>query len=623
MQSPNGLQDGLVVHLGEADFSLLLENGIAPCSMHKWTDLSCAAHFPCKSVMKHSEWYRVMSPWKSSAIASAVGLSLTALAGPVGAVAFDSREVDPSRFIAIAAPAGRSLHQLLILEQVNDSRACWQESGAAPAVVEPLLLEFDFTDICNRSTDSNGYSVRVGGDDLGWRYSLRVVKSDNDMVLVAVSNRDPSVPPIEIGRTNGLTDGFARITLTPGWRMTQRVYEGEAVGHIYLTNDQDIETLIATASESPIRAARPIAQTRPATAPLPESPRPTTLTPAASPSSPSVPVMAAPSVTAPEFSLAGINAPPGLQPLSTRPPVVAGTPTSSAAPASPTSQMAAAPTGGMTSTSSGTTYRVIARANTSTEQEQVKAVVPDAFQTTYNGQSVMQAGLFRDRSAAGDLQRRLQQQNLNVSIIPVQSNQLSQSRPASSGTPMATVPRGQRIVAIDPGHGGRDPGAVGVGGLEEAEVVLSISERVSALLQQQGVQTVLTRRDDREIDLAPRVSTAENARADLLVSIHANSVSAERSEVNGVETYFHASSTSQQLAQTIQSNLVAATGMVNRGVKEARLYMLTQTSMPAALVEVGFVTGRDDSQRLRNPSSQAQIAEGIARGILQFIQRGF
>ncbi|MEB3356433.1 MAG: N-acetylmuramoyl-L-alanine amidase, partial [Synechococcales bacterium] len=171
-----------------------------------------------------------------------------------------------------------------------------------------------------------------------------------------------------------------------------------------------------------------------------------------------------------------------------------------------------------------------------------------------------------------------------------------------------------------PGHGGRDPGAIGRNGLREAPTVLDISQRVSRLLEAQGIQVVMTRTSDVTLDLEPRVAIARRANADLFVSIHANAISMTRPEVNGIETFYYSSQEGYQLAQSIQRNMVQATGMVNRGVKEARFYVIRNTPMPAVLVETGFVTGASDAPRLADPNFRQQMAEAIAQGILEYLR---
>lgn len=151
-------------------------------------------------------------------------------------IEFGQQEVEQKRFIAIAVPR-RYGYSLVVVEQVRDTRPCWQESGNAPIQVDPLLLTFDFTGICGRATDSNGYSVRMGGQDLALTHTLSVRGVGNDILLVASSRVDVYAAPIVIGRTYGVTNGFAKIVLEPGWRFTKRTYGEKTLGHVYFTHD--------------------------------------------------------------------------------------------------------------------------------------------------------------------------------------------------------------------------------------------------------------------------------------------------------------------------------------------------------------------------------------------------
>ncbi len=169
---------------------------------------------------------------------AAIAAATTLAAGSsFSASQFGQKEVDQSQFEAIASPyqSGQA-HQLLVVEQVSTARPCWNESGAAPTLVDPLLLQFDFTGVCGRSTDANGYSIRMNGEDLGLKYSLRVLPRDNDLVLVGAP-RDRGGQEIVVGRANGMTTGFAKITLDPGWRFTKRTLGDRVLGHVYLTYD--------------------------------------------------------------------------------------------------------------------------------------------------------------------------------------------------------------------------------------------------------------------------------------------------------------------------------------------------------------------------------------------------
>jgi N-acetylmuramoyl-L-alanine amidase len=193
--------------------------------------------------------------------------------------------------------------------------------------------------------------------------------------------------------------------------------------------------------------------------------------------------------------------------------------------------------------------------------------------------------------------------------------------PATSNppTPFPGVPNGRIIVVVDPGHGGPDPGAIGIGGLRETDIVLPIAQQVATLLEQQGIQAVLTRTGEYDLDLPPRVAMAQRMNANLFVSIHANAISLSRPDVNGLETYYY--SNGQRLARTIHNSILQSLDIRDRGVRTARFYVLRRTSMPSVLVEVGFVTGREDAAKLSDPTYRSQMAQAIARGILQYLQQ--
>ena len=193
------------------------------------------------------------------------------------------------------------------------------------------------------------------------------------------------------------------------------------------------------------------------------------------------------------------------------------------------------------------------------------------------------------------------------------------------GTPLSAsslpgLPRGRFTVVIDPGHGGPDPGAVGIAGLRETDVVLDVSLQVARLLQDRGVRVVLTRTSEVDVDLPPRVALANSSGANAFVSIHANALNMGRPDVNGIETFYFQSSLSRALASALQSEMLnVSPGSPDRGVKPGRFFVIRRTIMPAALVETGFVTGDLDSPRLATASHRQQLALAIARGILNFL----
>jgi len=193
------------------------------------------------------------------------------------------------------------------------------------------------------------------------------------------------------------------------------------------------------------------------------------------------------------------------------------------------------------------------------------------------------------------------------------------TRPAPVVGDLPNLNNRRLTVTIDPGHGGRDPGAVGIGGMEEEDIVLDVSQQVARILEQQGVQVVMTRNSDVEVDLEPRVQIAERANATVFVSIHANALSMSRPDVNGIET-FYASAEGARLGRVIHDNMVPVSGMRDRGLKSARFYVIRNTSMPAVLLELGFVTGAEDAPRLADPEWRSRMSVAIARGILQYLQ---
>lgn len=211
-------------------------------------------------------------------------------------------------------------------------------------------------------------------------------------------------------------------------------------------------------------------------------------------------------------------------------------------------------------------------------------------------------------------------QSLNLPQAPVPPPSLFPTAPPPRPNPTLTpIPAGRPIVIVDPGHGGPDPGAVGIGGLKETDIVLDIGRQVAALLTQQGIAAVLTRDAEYDLGLEPRVQMANRANAAAFVSIHANAISMSRPDVNGLETYYFNSG--QDLAAAIHRSILESVDVRDRRVRQARFYVLRHTRMPSVLVETGFVTGAEDAARLRDPGHRSRMAAAIARGILRYLGR--
>ncbi|MFM7643036.1 MAG: DUF3747 domain-containing protein [Cyanobium sp.] len=147
--------------------------------------------------------------------------------------------MDPARFLLVAAPIGTSgeRFQLNIYEQLKPTRPCFAVGEGKPAAVNPLLSTFDFTGICGRFIDANGYSLRIGGSDLATSHRLSVVKGGRDILLVARSTKSSSQEDVVVARAGGVGSGFLKLELEPGWRLKRRQFGGRSLGHLYVYNE--------------------------------------------------------------------------------------------------------------------------------------------------------------------------------------------------------------------------------------------------------------------------------------------------------------------------------------------------------------------------------------------------
>jgi len=221
--------------------------------------------------------------------------------------------------------------------------------------------------------------------------------------------------------------------------------------------------------------------------------------------------------------------------------------------------------------------------------------------------------------------------------------------------PQTDIP-GIRTIVIDPGHGGKDVGASGAGGLLEKDVTLAIARKLSsALAAKTGARIVLTRDDDTLISLDQRTAIANQYKADLFLSVHLNAAVVKNAK--GSETYFLSLEASDELArkaaetenasvsstsandlnlilwdlahqayveessrfaQTIQEEMNAATSVANRGVKQAPFKVLVGATMPAALVEIGFVSNPEEEAKLQSDEFQNLMVEALTRAVVRY-----
>ncbi|MCY7335718.1 MAG: N-acetylmuramoyl-L-alanine amidase [Chamaesiphon sp.] len=194
--------------------------------------------------------------------------------------------------------------------------------------------------------------------------------------------------------------------------------------------------------------------------------------------------------------------------------------------------------------------------------------------------------------------------------------------PKQDTSPPVRPNNGRVLVMLDPGHGGKDPGAISPGGLREVDVILPVAKRVAEILAKQGIAVKMTRNSDYFVGLDERVMMSREAGATLFVSIHANAID-NRPDVNGLELYHY--NIGQSFAETVYSAILDYVNkngffLNGRRVRSARFLVLRKSSIPAILVETGYLTNEAESARLRRDDYQKVMAEGIAKGIIQYIK---
>ena len=188
------------------------------------------------------------------------GAGLALLTPWAGAASlFDSRPLDTSRFAVLARPVGPSDWNLLVLEQIQAQPLCWEQRP--DGLVDPALNRFNFTGICSRYLDSNGYSLRIGNQDLASRYRLQLRQSGTELRLEASTPSNPNV--LVVGRARVPLrdrDGFVALALEPGWDLQRRVFNSQTLSHIYFANPSPLPELLAKAGgSSPVALRHPVA----------------------------------------------------------------------------------------------------------------------------------------------------------------------------------------------------------------------------------------------------------------------------------------------------------------------------------------------------------------------------
>lgn len=175
-------------------------------------------------------------------------------------------------------------------------------------------------------------------------------------------------------------------------------------------------------------------------------------------------------------------------------------------------------------------------------------------------------------------------------------------------------------VVIDPGHGGRAPGAIARSGLQEKTVNLAIALAAAKLLERRGLDVVLTRSSDRFVELNERAAIANRRGADLFVSIHADAAPSRSAHGYTIYAARSASADSLRLAAAIERRM-RSTRVYSRGIRRSDFRVLVRTSCPAVLVETGYMSNASESRRLADAGHRQRLAAAVADGVFDFLQR--
>ena len=183
-----------------------------------------------------------------------------------------------------------------------------------------------------------------------------------------------------------------------------------------------------------------------------------------------------------------------------------------------------------------------------------------------------------------------------------------------------------KIITLDPGHGGSDPGAIGASGLKEKQITLEISMRVKELLEKEGANVYMTRTTDKDVyapnasdraELQARVNVAEKHNSDLFLSLHINS--SVNKSVGGFSSYYYPKTDNDlKIAKTIQDKFAQNFGVDNLGVRQANFYVVKRCSMPATLLEMCFISNPKEEKLMKSKWFQKKTALLIVEGVKNY-----
>ena len=209
---------------------------------------------------------------------------------------------------------------------------------------------------------------------------------------------------------------------------------------------------------------------------------------------------------------------------------------------------------------------------------------------------------------------------LKITIATNNNNSVVKDNKITKSTPIITAPPKKEViknkVVLDAGHGGSDYGAIREG-INEKDITLDITQRVASILKSKGYKVALTRANDTYVSLQDRVEFSENETPEIFVSIHVNSAVAV--EPKGIEThYYH--DYSKELARVVQNHLIKDIDTKDRGLLKSKFYVINHTTVPAILIETGFISNEEERNELVTDSRKQKTAKAIAEGIIEYIK---
>lgn len=184
----------------------------------------------------------------------------------------------------------------------------------------------------------------------------------------------------------------------------------------------------------------------------------------------------------------------------------------------------------------------------------------------------------------------------------------------------------EKTIAIDPGHGGYDVGAIGSLGNQEKDLTLEISLKLGSILKEKGYKVVYTRENDEvswhsepKEDLSARAAISNYEKADIFISIHLNKFNDK--SINGTETYYNElSSQGKNLAELIQNQIIGDIKTTDRGIKKGNFLVLEKVKAPAILVELGYISNEVEEKALSNSVYQEKLSESITKAIDKYFK---